>query len=380
MDGARGVSGAQFEPHKRKSVFIRGGFLSGCSLRRRSQYHPPARDNPAFVRSVAHIAPTFSLYSALRASEYALELVENFKIAGLVMSSPATTASSIPTTPTTPFSLPSPVPFDAPMITMPSSSNTMSHLALPPPLAVRPRRYALHPSFKLQPPPITLKSRTTIIEEQEDEEGCIKIEIHVPSMEKTPTQMSCELKTPRSATRPNKTFADAVAGRNPPPPAPIASASMTFGQLSGQPRSTRAGGRTHRRAQSISMSVSDSVGLRRTSDQHVMRRDPSPRMVHFATIPEAESESRPLARAAHPRVSALAPPHPGLRPSYGLAPPSRFTSREESTPRALVNSGRIIALPSFEDDAFTSMRGSSYAFGANPVAIAVGRGFEQWGQ
>ncbi|CUA69069.1 hypothetical protein RSOLAG22IIIB_03747 [Rhizoctonia solani] len=325
------------------------------------------------------------------------------------MSSPATTASSIsPTTPTTPFSLPSPVPFDAPMIPMPSCS--MPYLALPPPVAVRPRRYALHPSFKLQPPPISLKSRTTIIEEQEDEEGCIKIEIQVPSMgvmsNKTPQILTLpptpsELTAPRSATRPNKTFADAVAGRNPPPPtptpaptpspAPIASSStMTFGKLSGQPRSSRAGARTHRRAQSISMSVSDSVGLsRRTSDgqeQVLMgsRRPallaPPSRMVHFDTIPEAESED-PRPRAAHPRVSALAPPHPGLRPtSYGLAPPSRFTSREESTPRALVNSGRIIALPSFEDDAFTSMRGSSYAFGTNPVAMAVGRGFEQWGQ
>ncbi|EUC66363.1 hypothetical protein RSOL_474810 [Rhizoctonia solani AG-3 Rhs1AP] len=317
------------------------------------------------------------------------------------MSSPSTTASSIPTTPTTPFSLPSPVPFDAPM-TMPSASS-MPYLALPPPLTVRPRRYALHPSFKLQPPPITLKSRTTIIEEQEDEEGCIKIEIHVPSIsamsDKTPQILDLpptplELSAPRSATRPNKTFADAVVGRNPPPPitsAPIASSSsMTFGKLSGQPRSTRAGARTHRRAQSISMSVSDSVGFtRRTSDgQELMgsRRPasltPSPRMVHFDTIPEAESESPRVSlrpRAAHPRVSALAPPHPGLR-SYGLAPPSRFTSREESTPRSLVNSGRIIALPSFEDDAFTSMRGSSsYAFGTN-VAIAVGRGFEQWGQ
>ncbi|KAH7343350.1 hypothetical protein B0J17DRAFT_713532 [Rhizoctonia solani] len=324
------------------------------------------------------------------------------------MSSPSTTASSIPTTPTTPFSLPSPVQLDS-MTTMQSSSS-MPYLALPPPLAVRPRRYALHPSFKLQPPPITLKSRTTIIEEQEDEEGCIKIEIHVPSIsamsDKTPTQMdrptlalpSMQLAPSPSATRPNKTFADAVVGRNPPPPAPAPTASsstMTFGKLSGQPRSTRAGARTHRRAQSISMSVSDSVGLsRRTSngqEQVLMgsRRPasltPSPRMVHFDTIPEAESETPRASlhpRAAHPRVSALAPPHPGLRSaSYGLAPPSRFTSREESTPRALVNSGRIIALPSFEDDAFTSMRGSSsYAFGTSPVSIAVGRGFEQWGQ
>ncbi|KAG8716074.1 hypothetical protein FRC11_009699 [Ceratobasidium sp. 423] len=330
------------------------------------------------------------------------------------MSSPSTTASSIPTTPTTPFSLPSPVPFDAPM-TMQSSSSSMPYLALPPPVAVRPRRYALHPSFQLQPPPISLKGRTTIIEEKEDEEGCTRIEIHVPSIsalsDKTPTQMdrpkllpsakSLELVSP-SATRPNKTFADAVAGRDPPLPAPtparapIASSStMTFGDnLSGQPRSSRAGARTHRRAQSISMSVSDSVSFaarRGTSgaESGLMgsRRPastPSPRMVHFETIPEAESETpraslRP--RAIHPRVSALAPPHPGLRPSYGLAPPSRFTSREESTPRALANSGRIIALPSFEDDAFTSMRGSSsYAFGTNPVAIAVGRGFEQWGQ
>ncbi|CCO27634.1 hypothetical protein BN14_01619 [Rhizoctonia solani AG-1 IB] len=108
-------------------------------------------------------------------------------------------------------------------------------------------------------------------------------------------------------------------------------------------------------------------------------------MVHFETIPEVESDSPRASlhpRAAHPRVSALAPPHPGLRSvSYGLAPPSRFTSREESTPRALINSGRIIALPSFEDDAFTSMKGSSsYAFGTNPVSIAIGREFEQWGQ
>lgn len=311
------------------------------------------------------------------------------------MSSPATTASSIPTTPTTPFSLPSPEPFDVPMPTM----QPMPFLALPPPVAVRPRRYALHPSFKLQPPP--MKNRATIIEEQEDEEGCIKIEIHVPSIsalsDKTPTHMD-SLKLPStplaltspSATRPNKTFADAVAGRNPPAPTPTpaSSSSMNFGKLSGQPRSTRAGARTHRRAQSISMSVSDSVGLgRKSADTGVMgpRRPasltPSPRMVHFETIPEAESEI-PRPRAAHPRVSALAPPHPGLRAaSYGLAPPSRFTSREESTPRAFANSGRIIALPSFEDDAFTSMRGSeSYAFGTNPVAIAVGRGFEQWGQ
>ncbi|KAL5636544.1 hypothetical protein ACGC1H_000486 [Rhizoctonia solani] len=319
------------------------------------------------------------------------------------MSSPSTTASSIPTTPTTPFSLPSPVPFDAPM-TMPSACS-MPYLALPPPLTVRPRRYALHPSFKLQPPPISLKTRTTIIEEQEDEEGCIKIEIHVPSIsamsDKTPQILALpptplELSAPRSATRPNKTFADAVVGRNPPPPtpAPIASSStMTFGKLSGQPRSTRAGGRTHRRAQSISMSVSDSVGFaRRTCDgqepglmgsRRPASLTPSPRMVHFDTIPEAESESRVLRpRAAHPRVSALAPPHPGLRSAaYGLAPPSRLTSREESTPRSLVNSGRIIALPSFEDDAFTSMRGSSsYAFGTNVAVAAVGRGFEQWGQ
>ncbi|CAE6412301.1 unnamed protein product [Rhizoctonia solani] len=321
------------------------------------------------------------------------------------MSSPSTTASSIPTTPTTPFSLPSPVPFDANMTSMQTSSSPMPFLALPPPV-VRQRRYALHPSFKLQPPPISLKSRTTIIEEQEDEDGCTKIEIHVPSisamLEKAPTQKdTLALPAPKpepspSATRPNKTFADAVAGRN--PPAPIASSStMTFGdKLSGQPRSTRAGARTHRRAQSISMSVSDSVGLsRRTGsdaqEQALMvpRRPssltPSPRMVHFETIPEAESDHpRPslYPRAAHPRVSALAPPHPGLRSaSYGLAPPSRFTSREESTPRALVNSGRVIALPSFEDDAFTSMKGSStYAFGTNPVSIAVGRGFEQWGQ
>ncbi|CAE6505160.1 unnamed protein product [Rhizoctonia solani] len=311
-------------------------------------------------------------------------------------SSPSTTASSIsPTTPTTPFSLPSPVPFDAPM-TMPSSSS-MPFLALPPPVAVRPRRYALHPSFKLQPPPISLKSRTTIIEEKEDEEGCIRVEIHVPSISVLDQMDKPKLALPSpSTTRPNKSFADAVAGRNPPPPAPtparasIASSStMTFDKLSGQPRSSRAGARTHRRAQSISMSVSDSVSLtRRTSDAEPglmgSRRPtslaPSPRMVHFETIPEAESES-PRPRAAHPRVSALAPPHPGLRPSYGLAPPSRFISREESTPRALANSGRIIALPSFEDDAFTSMRGSSsYAFGTNPVAMAVGRGFEQWGQ
>ncbi|KAF8681021.1 hypothetical protein RHS04_03048 [Rhizoctonia solani] len=328
------------------------------------------------------------------------------------MSSPSTTASSIPTTPTTPFSLPSPVPFDATMTPMQISSSSMPFLALPPPV-VRPRRYALHPSFKLQPPPISLKTRTTIIEEQEDEDGCTKIEIHVPTIsamsDKTPTQFDA-LAFPTSkpavspsATRPNKTFADAVAGRNPPEPAPapIASSStMTFGdKLSGQPRSTRAGARTHRRAQSISMSVSDSVGLSRRkgtgSDAHEQvlmapRRPssltPSPRMVHFETIPEAESDSpraslHPRA-AAHPRVSALAPPHPGLRSAtYGLAPPSRFASREESTPRALVNSGRIIALPSFEDDAFTSMKGSSsYAFGTNPVAIAIGRGFEQWGQ
>ncbi|QRW16431.1 hypothetical protein RhiXN_04432 [Rhizoctonia solani] len=68
-------------------------------------------------------------------------------------------------------------------------------------VTLRPRRYALHPSFKLQPPPISLKTRTTIIEEGR-------------------------------RGRPNKTFADAVAGRNPPEPAPapIASSStMTFG-------------------------------------------------------------------------------------------------------------------------------------------------------
>ncbi|KAJ1309098.1 hypothetical protein OPQ81_004776 [Rhizoctonia solani] len=332
------------------------------------------------------------------------------------MSSPSTTASSIPTTPTTPLSLPSPIPFDPTMTTMQSSSSSssMPYLALPPPLTVRPRRFALHPSFKLQPPPISLKSRTTIIEEQEDDEGCTKIQIHVPSItpmsDKTPARMdkpALALPTPSepvvspSATQPNKTFADAVAGRKPPAPTPtpaqaptLPSSTMTFGKLSGQPRSSRAGSRTHRRAQSISMSVSDSVGLTRRSDAQEAglmgpRRPasltPSPRVVHFETIPEAESETPRASlhpRAAHPRVSALAPPHPGLRSaSYGLAPPSRFTSREESTPRAFANSGRIIALPSFEDDAFTSMRGSSsYAFGTNPVAIAAGRGFEQWGQ
>lgn len=310
------------------------------------------------------------------------------------MSSPSTTASSIPTTPTTPFSLPSPLPNLDAMNTSMKPPHSMPHLALPPSVVSRPRRIPLLPSFKLQAPPASLRSRTTIIEEPE-EEGCDKLEIRVPTIVmSTPKQPEpsrpklaplaiSNVPTPAavmspSATRPNKTFADAVAGRNPP----LASSStMTFGQLSGQPRSTKAGGRTHRRAQSISMSVSDSAFARRTDGQEALipRRPsslvPSPRMVHFAPIPETESEV-PRARAAHPRVSALAPPHPGLK-SYGLAPPPRFHSREEATPRAL-NSGRIIALPSFEDDAFASMKDSSYAFGS--TAIAVGRGFDQWGQ
>ncbi|KAF8760155.1 hypothetical protein RHS01_01520 [Rhizoctonia solani] len=380
------MSGTQFVPHRRKLV--------GCSFEEASYPAVLYVDGLSSTYSLPRAYYQLPIRSVCVDYRSSRSLTENLKIANtsLVMSSPSTTASSIPTTPTTPFSLPSPVPFDATMTPMQISSSSMPFLALPPPV-VRPRRYALHPSFKLQPPPISLKTRTTIIEEQEDEDGCTKIEIHVPTI--TSSLAFCH-----SA---NKTFADAVAGRNPPEPAPapIASSStMTFGdKLSGQPRSTRAGARTHRRAQSISMSVSDSVGLSRRkgtgSDAHEQvlmapRRPssltPSPRMVHFETIPEAESDSpraslHPRA-AAHPRVSALAPPHPGLRSAtYGLAPPSRFASREESTPRALVNSGRIIALPSFEDDAFTSMKGSSsYAFGTNPVAIAIGRGFEQWGQ
>ena len=314
------------------------------------------------------------------------------------MSSPSTTASSIPTTPTTPFSLPSPLPNLDAMNSSMKPSHSMPHLALPPSVVSRPRRIALLPSFKLQAPPASLRSRATIIEEPE-EEGCDKLEIRVPtivmSTPKLPEPSRPKLAplaisnvappTPAavmspSATRPNKTFADAVAGRN--PPAIASSSTMTFGQLSGQPRSTKAGARTHRRAQSISMSVSDSAFVRRTDAQEALmapRRPsslvPSPRMVHFAPIPETESD-HPRARAAHPRVSALAPPHPGLK-SFGLAPPPRFQSREESTPRTF-NSGRIIALPSFEDDAFASMKESSYAFAS--TAIAVGRGFDQWGQ
>lgn len=346
------------------------------------------------------------------------------------MSSPSTTASSIPTTPTTPFSLPSPLPgLDAAMNPNMKSSYSMPHLALPPPVAVRPRRVALAPTFKLQPAPLSLRNRGTIMEEQEDEEDGDKLVLHVPvlkamsglSLNKSandatpqrprlaPLAPSNSLQPPTpsavpspSATQPNKSFADAVAGRT---PAPIPSSStMTFGdKLSGQPRSIKAGARTHRRAQSISVSVSHPAGFapasapRRTplagSDAQGQdssgpaRRpnslNPSPRVVHFAPTPEKSDAPRASLhpRAAHPRVSALAPAHPGLKPSYGLGKPIGFHSREASIPRSFSNSGRIIALPSFEDDAFTSMRGSSsYAFGMNSVAIAVGRGFEQWGE
>ncbi|QRV87963.1 hypothetical protein RhiJN_15981 [Ceratobasidium sp. AG-Ba] len=335
------------------------------------------------------------------------------------MSSPSTTASSIPTTPTTPFSLPSPLPaFDA-MTSSMKTSHSVPFLALPPPVAVRPRRVALAPSFKLQPPPASFRSRSTIVEEQEDEDGSDRLELHVPvikAMSDLSLNKLAEADQPRpaplalsnppkivlptilspSATQPNRSFADAVAGRSPTAP------TMSFGNLSGQPRSTKAGARTHRRAQSISVSVSLPAGFapgsapRRTplpgSDSREPRLElpsrrpmsltPSPRAVHFAPLPDAADKRASLpARAAHPRVSALAPAHPGLHPSYGLAKPSSLHPREASVPRALANSGRVIALPSFEDDAFTSMKGSSsYAFGMNSVAIAVGHGFEQWGE
>ncbi|KAB5596266.1 hypothetical protein CTheo_251 [Ceratobasidium theobromae] len=294
------------------------------------------------------------------------------------MSSPATTASSIPTTPTTPCSLPSPITDTAPM----------SFLALPPPApaAIRPRRIPLEASFKLQAPPA---SRSTIIEEQDED----VIQIIVPPR---PIAESIAIATrpapgsvvSPSATRPNKSFADAVAGRNPAPGPTASSATMALKGLSGQPRSTQAGARTHRRAQSISVSVSypSARRLAISQDQGPVRRPasltPSPRMVHFAPIAETgadvsakSADVTHRARPAHPRVSALAPPHPGLRPSYGLAPPSRFQSREDSVPRIT----SAISLPSFEDDAFAIRGSSSYAFGTNPVAIAVGRAFEQWG-
>ncbi|KAG9096807.1 hypothetical protein FRC06_008289 [Ceratobasidium sp. 370] len=341
------------------------------------------------------------------------------------MSSPSTTASSIPTTPTTPFSLPSPLPnLDAAMNPSTKLAPSVPHLALPPPVALRSRRVALAPTFKLQPPPASFRSRCTIMEEQEDEDGSDRLELHVPvikamsdlSLDKladaypprpaplapsnTPKIVLSTILSP-SATQPNKSFADAVAGRSskPLPPSP----TMTFGKdLSGQPRSSKAGARTHRRAQSISVSVSHPAGFapgsapRRApligSDaqepgltvppRRPTSLTPSPRAVHFAPLPEPGDKRASLpARAAHPRVSALAPAHPGLKPWYGLAKPSGMHSREASVPRAFANSGRIIALPSFEDDAFTSMKGStSYAFGMNSVAIAVGRRFEQWGE
>jgi len=259
------------------------------------------------------------------------------------------------------------------------------------------------------------------VEEQEDEDGSDKLELHVPviramsdlSLDKradghplrpaplalsdTPKIVLSTILSP-SATQPNKSFADAVAGRTSKP-----IPTMTFGNdLSGQPRSNKAGARTHRRAQSISVSVSHPAGFapgsapRRTpltgSDvrepgltvpsRRPASLTPSPRAVHFAPLPEPGDKRASLpARAAHPRVSALAPAHPGLKPSYGLAKPSGFHSKESSVPRAFANAGRIIALPSFEDDAFTSMKGSSsYAFGMNSVAIASGHGFEQWGE
>lgn len=336
-----------------------------------------------------------------------------------------------PTTPTTPFSLPSPLPgLDAAMNPNMKSSFSMPYLALPPPVAVRPRRVALAPSFKLQPAPLSLRSRGTILEEQEDDDDGDKLQLQVPVLKAMPElslNKSANDATPQrpklaplapsnspliptpsavlspSATQPNKSFADAVAGRTPPPPIPSSSTMSFGGKLSGQPRSNKAGARTHRRAQSISVSVSHPAGFapspapRRMplTGSDAQQREPtipawrpnsltpSPRMVHFAPTPEKSDAPRASLhpRAAHPRVSALAPAHPGLKPSYGLGKPMGFHSREASIPRSFSDSGRIIALPAFEDDAFTSMRGStSYAFGMNSVAIAVGRGFEQWGE
>ncbi|KAG8692802.1 hypothetical protein FRC08_009529 [Ceratobasidium sp. 394] len=300
-------------------------------------------------------------------------------------------------------------------------SHSVPFLALPPPVALRSRRVTLAPTFKLQPPPASFRSRCTIMEEQEDEEGS---DMHMPvikamsdlsldkradanpprpaplALSNTPKIVLSTVLSP-SATLPNKSFADAVAGRNSKPIPP--SSTMVFGNnLSGQPRSSKAGTRTHRRVQSISVSVSHPAGFAPGSaprrapltgsgaqepgltvpSRRPTSLTPSPRAVHFAPLPETGDKRASLpARAAHPRVSALAPAHPGLKPSYGLAKPSGSHSREASVPRAFANSGRIIALPSFEDDAFTSMKGSSsYAFGMNSVAIAVGRGFEQWGE